>query len=94
MTLADLLFPIFTTARAEEAEPATEELVEEEPEDTKPAIMEAALETKQCAPLKHHLDECAKRVEEGSNENCIEEFFHVMHCQDQYAAPRIFATLK
>jgi len=94
MTLADFLFPVITTARAEEAEPAPEEPVEEEPEDPKPAIMQAASETKQCAPLKHHFDECAKRVEEGSHENCIEEFFHMLHCQDEYTAPRLFAVLK
>lgn len=33
--------------------------------------------SKACAPLKHHFDECTKRVEEGKGfegENCIEEF--------------------
>ncbi|GAC97349.1 ubiquinol-cytochrome c reductase complex subunit [Pseudozyma hubeiensis SY62] len=37
--------------------------------------------SKACAPLKHHFDECTKRVEEGKGfegENCIEEFFRMI----------------
>ncbi|ORZ21421.1 ubiquinol-cytochrome C reductase hinge domain-containing protein [Absidia repens] len=77
-------------AEAEEAEEEEEE--EEEPEDPKEAIMEEC--AKQCPSLKHHLDECNERVENGSSENCIEEFFHFMHCADECAAPKIFATTK
>ncbi|CAO3666447.1 hypothetical protein G6F70_006501 [Rhizopus microsporus] len=69
-----------------------EEEEEEEPEDPKPEIMEACAE--QCAALKKHLDECNERVENGSSENCVEEFFHFMHCADECAAPKIFAATK
>ncbi|SAM07690.1 hypothetical protein [Absidia glauca] len=75
---------------AEEVEEEEEE--EEEPEDPKEAIMEEC--AKQCPSLKHHLDECNERVENGSSENCIEEFFHYMHCADECAAPKLFATTK
>lgn len=70
---------------AEEVEEEEEE--EEEPEDPKEAIMEGKnlpsysrapctnvvfIEcAKQCPSLKHHLDECNERVENGSSENCM-----------------------
>ncbi|CEP12089.1 hypothetical protein [Parasitella parasitica] len=73
-----------------EETPAEEE--EEEPEDPKPAIWEVC--TEKCSALKHHLDECNERVENGSSENCIEEFFHFMHCADECAAPKIMAATK
>lgn len=69
-----------------------EEEEEEEPEDPKEAIWEVC--TEQCSALKHHLDECNERVENGSKENCIEEFFHFMHCADECAAPKIMAATK
>lgn len=40
----------------------------------------ACAETPKCAPLKHHFDECSARVENGSKEDCVEEFFHLSHC--------------
>ncbi|KAI8341796.1 ubiquinol-cytochrome C reductase hinge protein-domain-containing protein [Chlamydoabsidia padenii] len=80
------------TPDAEEEVVEEEEEEEEEPEDPKEAIMEEC--AKQCPSLKHHLDECNERVENGSSENCIEEFFHFMHCADECAAPKLFATTK
>ena len=31
---------------------------------------------KECVPQKHELDECTKRVAEGSDENCVEGLVH------------------
>ncbi|GAB5591995.1 Cytochrome b-c1 complex subunit 6 [Umbelopsis nana] len=99
MALADLLSSFLPTVYAEEEQPEEqpEEVVaveveeeEEEPEDPKDAIMEECANTKECSQLKHHLDECAERVENGSHEDCIEEFFHFMHCADACAAPKLF----
>ncbi|KAJ2311462.1 mitochondrial dynamin GTPase Msp1 [Coemansia sp. RSA 2705] len=78
---------------AEETEEEEEE-EEEEPEDQAPFIKEACGETMACKSLKHHLDECAARVEEGSKESCAEELLHFLHCVDNCAADRIFAKLK
>ncbi|CAO3665157.1 unnamed protein product [Rhizopus stolonifer] len=75
-----------------EEQPEEEEEEEEEPEDPKEAIMEACAED--CSALKKHLDECNERVENGSQENCVEEFFHFLHCADECAAPKIFAATK
>ncbi|KAI8336874.1 ubiquinol-cytochrome C reductase hinge protein-domain-containing protein [Choanephora cucurbitarum] len=75
-----------------EETPAEEVEEEEEPEDPKEAIFEEC--TKECSGLKKHLDECNERVENGSSENCIEEFFHFMHCADECAAPKIMAATK
>ncbi|RUO96041.1 ubiquinol-cytochrome C reductase hinge protein-domain-containing protein [Jimgerdemannia flammicorona] len=103
MGLSDFLSSFIPAAHAEEAQVvAAVAPAEPEPEDTKPAILEgerltlkgACQESKECTPLKHHLDECAARVEAGSHENCIEEFFHLMHCADTCVAPKLFATLK
>ncbi|KAJ1828484.1 ubiquinol--cytochrome-c reductase subunit 6, partial [Coemansia sp. RSA 2703] len=80
-------------AEAEETEEEEEE-EEEDPEDPAPAIKEACGESMACKSLKHHLDECAARVEEGSKESCAEELLHFLHCVDQCAVPKIFATLK
>ncbi|KAK9465108.1 ubiquinol-cytochrome C reductase hinge domain-containing protein [Lipomyces arxii] len=87
---------------AEEAEEEEEE--EEDPEDTFPAIREECAETKICHPFKHHFDECVERVTKASEEegyedleykeDCIEEFFHLSHCVNDCAAPKLFATLK
>ncbi|SNX82313.1 related to QCR6 - ubiquinol--cytochrome-c reductase 17K protein [Melanopsichium pennsylvanicum] len=82
---------------AEESEDEEEEDEEEdEPEDPAPAIYEECEKSKACAPLKHHFDECSKRVEEGKGfegENCIEEFFHLAHCAQECTAPKLFSKL-
>ncbi|PSK42715.1 putative ubiquinol-cytochrome C reductase hinge protein [Elsinoe australis] len=83
----------------EEAEEEEEE-EEEEPEDPMPKIQEQCEKTAACAPLKHHYDECAERVtrqheENGkADEDCVEEFFHLMHCTSQCAAPKLFKQLR
>ncbi|KAH9840351.1 cytochrome b-c1 complex subunit 6-like [Teratosphaeria destructans] len=85
----------------EEAEEEEEEEEEEdEPQDPKPALEEECMKTQQCAPLKHHYDECAERVQKQqeetgkADEDCVEEFFHLMHCASQCAAPKLFRQLK
>ncbi|KAF9414369.1 ubiquinol--cytochrome-c reductase subunit 6 [Entomortierella beljakovae] len=76
----------------EEAAPAQEE--EEDPEDVKPEIEEACGETSACAPLKHHLEECTRRVQEdGAHEDCIEELYHFLHCVNDCAVPKYFSKL-
>ncbi|KAL0078627.1 COR3 or QCR6 subunit of the Cyt C reductase complex [Phycomyces blakesleeanus] len=105
MGLSDFLSSLMPTVYAEEVEEVVEEVEaepvevveeeeeeEEEPEDPKEAIMEECAQ--ECSSLKKHLDECNERVENGSHENCIEEFFHFMHCADECAAPKIFAATK
>ncbi|KAJ2888472.1 mitochondrial dynamin GTPase Msp1 [Coemansia asiatica] len=81
-------------AEEEEEQDEEEEEEEEDPEDPAPAIREACGESLACKSLKHHLEECATRVEEGSKESCAEEFLHFLHCVDQCAVPKIFAALK
>merc|ERR1712225_55076 len=81
---------------AEEAEEEEEE-EEEEPEDEAPAIREKCAESKECVNVKHHFDHCQERVEAGKGhkgEDCVEELFHLMHCVDTCAAPKIFAKLR
>ncbi|KAG0648901.1 Ubiquinol-cytochrome c reductase complex subunit 6 [Hyphodiscus hymeniophilus] len=89
-----------------EDEPEEEEEEEEEEEmvDPKETLEEECKESKQCAPVKHHFDECVERVtgaDEGKpvdkkhpNEDCVEEFFHLAHCASQCAAPKLWAQLK
>ncbi|EST10117.2 Ubiquinol-cytochrome C reductase hinge domain protein [Kalmanozyma brasiliensis GHG001] len=80
----------------DEEEEEEEEEEEDEPEDPAPAIYEECEKSKACAPLKHHFDECTKRVEEGKGfegENCIEEFFHLSHCAQECTAPKLFRKL-
>ncbi|SCZ99375.1 BZ3500_MvSof-1268-A1-R1_Chr3-1g05977 [Microbotryum saponariae] len=81
-------------ADEDKAEAAEEE---EEPEDEAPAIRDACAE-KPCGTYKHHFDHCQKRVQAGQTmiegENCVEELFHLMHCVEDCAAPKIFAKLK
>ncbi|KAG0197038.1 ubiquinol--cytochrome-c reductase subunit 6 [Mortierella sp. GBA30] len=81
---------------AEAEAPAVEEAEEEEeePEDIKPEIEEACGETSACAPLKHHLEECTRRVqEEGAHEDCTEELYHFLHCVNECAVPKYFSKL-
>ncbi|KAK4665946.1 Cytochrome b-c1 complex subunit 6, mitochondrial [Podospora pseudopauciseta] len=56
--------------------------------------------SKECAPAKHHFDECVERVtaaqseEGGAKEDCVEEFFHLAHCATACAAPKLWSVLK
>ncbi|KAI0864536.1 ubiquinol-cytochrome C reductase hinge protein-domain-containing protein [Xylaria cubensis] len=81
-----------------EEEPEEEE-EEEELEDPKEKFEEECKNSKQCAPAKHHFDECVERVtnasdDDGENEDCVEEFFHLAHCATQCAAPKLWSVLK
>ncbi|KAI5453015.1 ubiquinol--cytochrome-c reductase subunit 6 [Naganishia albida] len=79
----------------EEAGGADEE-EEEEPEDIAPQIREECKNSKECAPAAHHFQACADKVEAGKGwqgEDCVEELFHMMHCVDACAAPRLFKRL-
>ncbi|KAJ2422432.1 ubiquinol--cytochrome-c reductase subunit 6, partial [Coemansia sp. RSA 2524] len=79
-------------SNADEEETETEEEEEEEEaEDKAPLIKEGCGETLACKSLKHHYDECAARVEDGSSESCAEEFLHFMECVDHCVS--IFAGL-
>ncbi|KAI9230610.1 MAG: ubiquinol-cytochrome C reductase hinge domain-containing protein [Piptocephalis tieghemiana] len=78
----------------EATEEEEEEEEEEEPEDPTPAIREACAETPKCAPLKHHFDECSARVENGSKEDCVEEFFHLSHCVNNCTVPKVWKEIK
>ncbi|KAF9965984.1 ubiquinol--cytochrome-c reductase subunit 6 [Mortierella alpina] len=78
----------------EETPAAEEPEEEEEPEDIKPEIEEACGESSACAPLKHHLEECTRRVqEEGAHEDCTEELYHFLHCVNDCAVPKYFSKL-
>ncbi|KAI0966123.1 ubiquinol-cytochrome C reductase hinge protein-domain-containing protein [Xylaria arbuscula] len=83
-----------------EEEGEEEEEEEEELEDPKDKFEEECRNSKQCAPAKHHFDECVERVtnasddDEGEKEDCVEEFFHLAHCATQCAAPKLWSVLK
>ncbi|KAJ5596629.1 hypothetical protein VI817_004101 [Penicillium citrinum] len=90
-------------AEEEEEEEEEEDEEEEEPEDIKPKLEEDCANSAQCAPYKHHYDECVERVtrqeEEGDDfkgvkEDCVEEFFHLAHCATACAAPKLWRELK
>ncbi|KAL1957775.1 hypothetical protein VTO42DRAFT_5493 [Malbranchea cinnamomea] len=86
----------------EESEEEEEEEEEEEPEDPKPQLEEECKNSPQCAPYKHHFDECVERVTrnaedpdfKGPHEDCVEEFFHLTHCATECAAPKLWKLLK
>ncbi|KAK7716092.1 Cytochrome b-c1 complex subunit 6, mitochondrial [Diaporthe eres] len=68
---------------AEEEEEEEEEEEDDEPKDPKEELEEECKESKQCAPAKHHYDECVERVtsqeaDGGAKEDCVEE------CKSQF----------
>ncbi|KAF2116232.1 ribonuclease E inhibitor RraA/Dimethylmenaquinone methyltransferase [Lophiotrema nucula] len=77
-----------------------EEEEEEETKDPKETLEKECETSKQCAPAKHHYDECVERVtsqidnDGKAKEDCVEEFFHLAHCASQCAAPKLFSQLK
>jgi len=93
-----------TDAKDDEEEQPEEEEDEEELVDPKEKFEEECKESKACAPAKHHFDECVERVtaaDDGKpvekkhpHEDCVEEFFHLAHCANQCAAPKVWASLK
>ncbi|GAD97083.1 hypothetical protein TERG_07249 [Paecilomyces variotii No. 5] len=86
----------------EEEEEEEEEAEEEEPEDPMPRLVQECTDSRQCASVKHHFDECVERVTRnsedpdynGPKEDCVEEFFHLQHCATQCAAPKLWRELK
>ncbi|KAF4964941.1 hypothetical protein FSARC_7213 [Fusarium sarcochroum] len=86
-------------AEEEEEEEEEEEDDEEELVDPKETLEEECKNSPQCAPAKHHFDECVERVqqqesEDGAKEDCVEEFFHLAHCATACAAPKLWSKLK
>ncbi|KAJ3465345.1 hypothetical protein MRS44_006003 [Fusarium solani] len=87
---------------AEEEEEDDEDEDEEDEEelvDPKDTLEEECRNSPQCAPAKHHFDECVERVQQqesegGAKEDCVEEFFHLAHCATACAAPKLWAKLK
>ena len=68
----------------------------EEPEDQKDHIEQQCMQTPTCAPVKVRLDTCTERVTANpdSGEDCVEEFFDLMHCVHGCAPEKIFHDLK
>ncbi|KAJ4490306.1 Non-heme 11 kDa protein of cytochrome bc1 complex [Lentinula aciculospora] len=84
------------TSDSEEA-PAEVEEEEEEAEDSHPAIREECQNSAKCAPLAKHFEHCQEKVQAGEGfkgEDCVEEMFHMMHCAEGCAAPKLFAKLR
>jgi len=74
-----------------------EEEEEDEPEDLQPVLREECQSSTKCAPLKQHFEHCQEKVQEGKGfkgEDCVEEMFHLMHCADECAGPRLFSKLR
>jgi len=83
--------PVEETAQ----EAAQEE--EPEPEDLQPILREECEKSPQCAPFTKHYLHCQEKVNSGQGfkgEDCVEELFHMMHCADECAAPRLFSKLR
>ncbi|KAF5677982.1 ubiquionol cytochrome C reductase hinge [Fusarium circinatum] len=83
----------------EEEEEDEDEDDEEELVDPKETLEEECKNSPQCAPAKHHFDECVERVQQqesegGAKEDCVEEFFHLAHCATACAAPKLWTQLK
>ncbi|KAG9240868.1 ubiquinol-cytochrome C reductase hinge domain-containing protein, partial [Calycina marina] len=65
-------------------------------------IIAECKESKECHGPKHHFDECVERVtnatqsenKKAPHEDCVEEFFHLAHCANACAAPKVWAALK
>ncbi|ENH73962.1 Cytochrome b-c1 complex subunit 6 [Fusarium oxysporum f. sp. cubense race 1] len=86
-------------AEEEEEEEEEEDDDEEELVDPKETLEEECKNSPQCAPAKHHFDECVERVQQqesegGAKEDCVEEFFHLAHCATACAAPKLWTQLK
>jgi len=81
-----------------EEEPEEEEEEEEdEPEDLQPVLREECQNSAKCGPLKHHFEHCQEKIQNGQGykgEDCVEEMFHMMHCADECAGPRLFSKLR
>nr|AJQ18921.1 QcrA [Epichloe siegelii] len=83
----------------DEEEEDEEEEDEEEIVDPKETLEEECKNSAQCAPAKHHFDECVERVQQQESEgeakeDCVEEFFHLAHCATTCAAPKLWSKLR
>ncbi|ODV58831.1 cytochrome b-c1 complex subunit 6 family protein [Ascoidea rubescens DSM 1968] len=88
----------------EEEEEDEDDEDEEEAQDQFDTLRSKCSETASCKPLLHHYHECVERVtkemeeedydQKDYKEDCIEEFFHLHHCLNDCAAPRLFYKLK
>ncbi|SGZ47007.1 CIC11C00000004645 [Sungouiella intermedia] len=90
----------------EEDEDEDEDDDEDEEEGTDPfdELKEECTKTAACAPYVHHFHECVERVtaemeeedyaHKAYKEDCVEEFFHLQHCVNDCAAPKLFYKLK
>jgi len=86
-----------TEETKEDTEEASADEEEEEPEDLQPLIREECQQSAQCAPLTKHFMHCQEKVQAGhgyKGEDCVEELFHMMHCADACAAPKLFSKLR
>lgn len=84
-------------SKAEGGEEAKEEEEPEEPVDPADEIREECSETPECKGAKKHFEHCQEKVQSGQgfkHEDCVEEMFHMMHCVNECAAPKLFAKLK
>lgn len=84
-------------AEVEAPEQPVAEQEEEEPEDLHPVIREECKESSKCAALAKHFEHCQEKVQAGQGfkgEDCVEELFHMMHCVDDCAAPKLFSKLR
>ncbi|GME89985.1 hypothetical protein B5S28_g3733 [[Candida] boidinii] len=89
---------------AEEEDEDEEDEDEEESADQLEALHKECAETAACAKYVHHYHECVERVtkemeepdyeEKHYKEDCVEEFFHLQHCLNDCAAPKLFYKLK
>ncbi|GMM36598.1 ubiquinol--cytochrome-c reductase subunit 6 [Saccharomycopsis crataegensis] len=88
----------------EEDEEDEDDEDEEEAEDPLDKLRAECTTTSECAKYVHHYQECVERVtkeqeeegyaEKSYKEDCIEEFFHLQHCINDCAAPKLFYKLK
>lgn len=90
----------------EEEDEDEDEEDEDEEEATDPfdELKEECTKSEACAPYVHHFHECVERVtkeqeeedyaHKAYKEDCVEEFFHLQHCVNDCAAPRLFYKLK
>ncbi|GME69017.1 unnamed protein product [[Candida] boidinii] len=91
-------------AEEEEEDDEDDDEEEEESADQLEALQKECAETAACAKYVHHYHECVERVtkemeepgyeEKHYKEDCVEEFFHLQHCLNDCAAPKLFYKLK
>ncbi|GMG53561.1 unnamed protein product [Ambrosiozyma monospora] len=77
---------------------------EDEAEDQFDVLRKECAQTKDCSHYVHHYQSCVERVTKEMEEedyatkdykeDCVEEFFHLQHCINECAAPKLFSKLK